>query len=561
LKSKLFHELNLYQKLSEQTSPANRYYRRGSAAQAGEISRRAEAARTADIKTIQDYATSKNLSPQEALNQINLAKDIPVDPSIPNDRPSTVDPSIRAAADRLAGPKQNYRQFVQPDDLISPEVKRQTRNVIQALPPIIGGPAMQVPRLFSPLSRLSPAEQAAAQQLKYKGTDFTAGKTAAKAEPSLKGEVPPAGKAEPSLKGEVPSAGKAEPSLPDASTTLPKKTDITVDIPGWGSSTRGSGVGGSVGTDITGGAGGAVKPFSVPEKDLLGRDVPSFDSTSAISRGISQAKPATGFSVREPVQNKIVSSRGYLGGQRGREAGKLLGLGALGAGYAANKDKADELIDKVIGSTSPAATSTPPAPAAPRPAAPAATSTPPAPAAPRPAAPAATSTPPAPAAPRPASPAAPRPASPAATSTPAAPAATSTPAASATSAAPAAASATSAAPAATSRSAASTAPTPAAPATASAAIPTTVAPAGTTPVTSKKTVLPATGSDDFPKIPTEQEREQSRLQTRANAMAYLSRGVGINPEAWDDRDREMLAKQQGQLKEMSELLKLSGLIK
>jgi hypothetical protein len=44
-------------------------------------------------------------------------------------------------------------------------------------------------------------------------------------------------------------------------------------------------------------------------------------------------------------------------------------------------------------------------------------------------------------------------------------------------------------------------------------------------------------------------------------MAYLSRGVGINPEAWDDRDREMLAKQQGQLKEMSELLKLSGLIK
>jgi hypothetical protein len=560
----LFHELNLYQKLSEQTSPANRYYRRGSAAQAGEISRRAEAARTADIKTIQDYATSKNLSPQEALNQINLAKDIPVDPSIPNDRPSTVDPSIRAAADRLAGPKQNYRQFVQPDDLISPEVKRQTRNVIQALPPIIGGPAMQVPRLFSPLSRLSPAEQAAAQQLKYKGTDFTAGKTAAKAEPSLKGEVPP--------------AGKAEPSLPDASTTLPKKTDITVDIPGSGSSTRGSGVGGSVGTDITGGAGGAVKPFSVPEKDLLGRDVPSFDSTSAISRGISQAKPATGFSVREPVQNKIVSSRGYLGGQRGREAGKLLGLGALGAGYAANKDKADELIDKVIGSTSPAATSTPPAPAAPRPAAPAATSTPPAPAAPRPAAPAATSTPPAPAAPRPAapaatstppapaaprpaSPAAPRPASPAATSTPAAPAATSTPAASATSAAPAAASATSAAPAATSRSAASTAPTPAAPATASAAIPTTVAPAGTTPVTSKKTVLPATGSDDFPKIPTEQEREQSRLQTRANAMAYLSRGVGINPEAWDDRDREMLAKQQGQLKEMSELLKLSGLIK
>jgi hypothetical protein len=526
----LFHELNLYQKLSEQTSPANRYYRRGSAAQAGEISRRAEAARTADIKTIQDYATSKNLSPQEALNQINLAKDIPVDPSIPNDRPSTVDPSIRAAADRLAGPKQNYRQFVQPDDLISPEVKRQTRNVIQALPPIIGGPAMQVPRLFSPLSRLSPAEQAAAQQLKYKGTDFTAGKTAAKAEPSLKGEVPP--------------AGKAEPSLPDASTTLPKKTDITVDIPGSGSSTRGSGVGGSVGTDITGGAGGAVKPFSVPEKDLLGRDVPSFDSTSAISRGISQAKPATGFSVREPVQNKIVSSRGYLGGQRGREAGKLLGLGALGAGYAANKDKADELIDKVIGSTSPAATSTPPAPAAPRPAAPAATSTPPA-----------------PAAPRPASPAAPRPASPAATSTPAAPAATSTPAASATSAAPAAASATSAAPAATSRSAASTAPTPAAPATASAAIPTTVAPAGTTPVTSKKTVLPATGSDDFPKIPTEQEREQSRLQTRANAMAYLSRGVGINPEAWDDRDREMLAKQQGQLKEMSELLKLSGLIK
>jgi hypothetical protein len=540
----LFHELNLYQKLSEQTSPANRYYRRGSAAQAGEISRRAEAARTADIKTIQDYATSKNLSPQEALNQINLAKDIPVDPSIPNDRPSTVDPSIRAAADRLAGPKQNYRQFVQPDDLISPEVKRQTRNVIQALPPIIGGPAMQVPRLFSPLSRLSPAEQAAAQQLKYKGTDFTAGKTAAKAEPSLKGEVPPAGKAEPSLKGEVPPAGKAEPSLPDASTTLPKKTDITVDIPGSGSSTRGSGVGGSVGTDITGGAGGAVKPFSVPEKDLLGRDVPSFDSTSAISRGISQAKPATGFSVREPVQNKIVSSRGYLGGQRGREAGKLLGLGALGAGYAANKDKADELIDKVIGSTSPAATSTPPAPAAPRPAAPAATSTPPA-----------------PAAPRPASPAAPRPASPAATSTPAAPAATSTPAASATSAAPAAASATSAAPAATSRSAASTAPTPAAPATASAAIPTTVAPAGTTPVTSKKTVLPATGSDDFPKIPTEQEREQSRLQTRANAMAYLSRGVGINPEAWDDRDREMLAKQQGQLKEMSELLKLSGLIK
>jgi hypothetical protein len=531
LKSKLFHELNLYQKLSEQTSPANRYYRRGSAAQAGEISRRAEAARTADIKNIQDYAKSQNLPYQDALNQLQS-----LDKQLPS---SNVPDNIRAAADRLAGSKQDYRQFTQPDDLISKDVKRQASNVMAAVPPILspGGPVLKAPRLSSSLSRLSPEDQALAKQLKYQGTDFTAGKTAAKAEPSLKGEVPP--------------AGKAEPSLPDASTTLPKKTDITVDIPGSGSSTRGSGVGGSVGTDITGGAGGAVKPFSVPEKDLLGRDVPSFDSTSAISRGISQAKPATGFSVREPVQNKIVSSRGYLGGQRGREAGKLLGLGALGAGYAANKDKADELIDKVIGSTSPAATSTPPAPAAPRPAAPAATSTPPAPAAPRPASPAATSTPPAPAALRPASPAAPRPAS---------PAATSTPAASATSAAPAATS-TPAAPAATSTPAASTAPTPAAPATASAAIPTTVAPAGTTPVTSKKTVLPATGSDDFPKIPTEQEREQSRLQTRANAMAYLSRGVGINPEAWDDRDREMLAKQQGQLKEMSELLKLSGLIK
>ena len=216
MKSKLFHELNLYQKLSEQTSPANRYYRRGSAAQAGEISRRAEAARTADIKTIQDYATSKNLSPQEALNQIqNLAKDIPsstVDPSIPNGRPSTVDNSIRAAADRLAGPKQNYRQFVQPDDLISPEVKRQASNVIQALPPIIGGPAMQVPRLFSPLSRLSPAERTAAQQLKYKGTDFTAGR------PVGTGNVQSAGKGEPriNLPGDAPSAGKVEPRLPNS---------------------------------------------------------------------------------------------------------------------------------------------------------------------------------------------------------------------------------------------------------------------------------------------------------------------------------------------------------
>ena len=324
-------------------------------------------------------------------------------------------------------------------------------------------------------------------------------------------------------------------AAPSGGGARPKDTDITVNVPGTGSPTRG----GAVGTDITGGTGGAVKSSGPATVAPGTRAEPYLDTRSAISQGISQAKPSTssatqttGNVVRDPLSNKIVSSTGSYGnpGQDARVR-SLLGagaLGTLGAGYLANKDTADKLIDKIIGGTGPsAAPTTSAASSSPEPrtasgtptsAAPAATYRPAAPAAPAAVAPVAPVAPAAPAAVAPATPAA------------VAPAAEPRPAVSATTAA---------------RS-------------------TSAAPAVNIPVTSKKIVLPATRSDDFPKIPTEQEREQSRLQTRANAMSDIYNRFGtLNKDAWDKDDIENFEKKlRAGLSESSNsdrLLTLSGL--
>lgn len=141
MKSKLFKEF-----IAEQ-SPRDRYYRRGSAEARSTEADRARQLRQQTQQSVTDYARKQGLAPGDVINQVRPFSDVPT-----VKKPGDLPQDVERAAKLLSDPKTNWRELSKSDPVLPPGA---VGNIINALPPNVGpvpvrGPATFLRSLITP---------------------------------------------------------------------------------------------------------------------------------------------------------------------------------------------------------------------------------------------------------------------------------------------------------------------------------------------------------------------------------------------------------------------------